>query len=542
MERLTQRDRAASTRRASSCTSSSPSALRTRGQRCRRVTTRLRSDAGAPGRPRRREGRRGHLPEPDLRLRPRPRLRLLLRRRPLRRRVGRRAAPAQRPPEPPGRRHAVGVAHPGLRRAPGGGQGGGGGALRRRGARDPHRRGARPGAPRRPAGTRARDALLLEWSPEKQAITTTLVRILFPMTGILVVSAWALGILNSHRRFFVSYVAPVLWNLAHDRRRWSASAATSPSGGAPWWSRWPGAPWWAGCSSSPSRFPSCVPYLKGFRLSLGRGVRGVARGDPQLQAGGGGARRGEPDRLDRHHPGRAAGRGRAWPLLGYAQTFYMLPISLFGMSVAASELPELSRMRGEAERGARARVSAALRRVAFFVIPSRPGLPLPGRRRRGGPLPDRRLRDRGHPGHLGVLGGLLAGPRRPRPAPACCRRPSTPCGTPARPPASPTCGWPWPRSRGSLLMFPLDRLASAPGIWARRAWRWARPWAAGSSTCCSGGRSGDASGRTVPASPRHRAHRASAAVAVAAGVVAPARAAPGPSRRCSRWKRWCPSG
>ncbi|MYG81383.1 MAG: murein biosynthesis integral membrane protein MurJ, partial [Gemmatimonadetes bacterium] len=41
-----------------------------------------------------------------------------------------------------------------------------------------------------------------------------LLRILFPMTGVLVISAWALGILNSHRRFFVSYVAPAVWNLA----------------------------------------------------------------------------------------------------------------------------------------------------------------------------------------------------------------------------------------------------------------------------------------------------------------------------------------
>src|SRR5688572_10929510 len=52
------------------------------------------------------------------------------------------------------------------------------------------------------------------WSPEKQALTVRLVRILFPMTAVLAVSAWALGILNSHRKFFVSYVAPVLWNLA----------------------------------------------------------------------------------------------------------------------------------------------------------------------------------------------------------------------------------------------------------------------------------------------------------------------------------------
>ena len=34
------------------------------------------------------------------------------------------------------------------------------------------------------------------------------------MTATLVVSAWALGILNTHRRFFVSYVAPVAWNAA----------------------------------------------------------------------------------------------------------------------------------------------------------------------------------------------------------------------------------------------------------------------------------------------------------------------------------------
>ena len=27
-------------------------------------------------------------------------------------------------------------------------------------------------------------------------------------------SAWCLGVLNSHRRFFLSYVAPVIWNFA----------------------------------------------------------------------------------------------------------------------------------------------------------------------------------------------------------------------------------------------------------------------------------------------------------------------------------------
>ena len=45
-------------------------------------------------------------------------------------------------------------------------------------------------------------------------LTITLVRLLFPMTGLLVVSAWCLGVLTSHDRFFLPYVAPALWNIA----------------------------------------------------------------------------------------------------------------------------------------------------------------------------------------------------------------------------------------------------------------------------------------------------------------------------------------
>ncbi len=41
-------------------------------------------------------------------------------------------------------------------------------------------------------------------------LTVTLMRIIFPSAGLLVLSAWCLGILNSHRQFFLSYVAPDL--------------------------------------------------------------------------------------------------------------------------------------------------------------------------------------------------------------------------------------------------------------------------------------------------------------------------------------------
>src|SRR5262245_12935981 len=46
-----------------------------------------------------------------------------------------------------------------------------------------------------------------------RALTVRIVRILFPGVGLLVLSAWCLGILNSHHKFFLSYVAPVFWNV-----------------------------------------------------------------------------------------------------------------------------------------------------------------------------------------------------------------------------------------------------------------------------------------------------------------------------------------
>jgi putative peptidoglycan lipid II flippase len=208
------------------------------------------------------------------------------------------------------------------------------------------------------------------WEGAKQEVTILLVRILFPMTGVLVISAWALGILNSHRRFFVSYVAPVFWNLA---------MIAAMIGGAVYlgldadsrslvialgWGALLG-----GLLQLAWQIPFVLPLLGGMRLSLGWGVAGVreavrsfwpvvaARGVVNLSGW-----------IDLVLAGLLASGAVA--VMGYAQTFYLLPISLFGMSIAASELPELSRMREEAERVVAARVSRALRRVSFFLIPS----------------------------------------------------------------------------------------------------------------------------------------------------------------------------
>jgi len=48
----------------------------------------------------------------------------------------------------------------------------------------------------------------------KRELTIQIVRVLFPGAGLLVLSAWCLGVLNSHHRFLLSYAAPVMWNAA----------------------------------------------------------------------------------------------------------------------------------------------------------------------------------------------------------------------------------------------------------------------------------------------------------------------------------------
>ena len=48
----------------------------------------------------------------------------------------------------------------------------------------------------------------------------------------------------------------------------------------------------------------------------------------------------------------------------------MLPVSLFGMAVAAAELPELSSAGARDLAGVRRRVDTGLERAAFYVLPT----------------------------------------------------------------------------------------------------------------------------------------------------------------------------
>ena len=207
------------------------------------------------------------------------------------------------------------------------------------------------------------------FDPATRELTTRLVQIFFPGAGMLVLSAWCLGVLNSHRRFFLSYTAPVVWNLAiiatliwfgSREDQFHLAKLTA----------------WGSVAGSALQFGVQMPTV----LSLIRRLRPVfdiasqnvrtvlrnffpvfmSRGVVQISAF-----------VDAMLAGLISPQAVA--ALTYAQSLYTLPVSLFGMSVSAAELPAMSSALGSQDQIAsqlRHRLDDGLRRIAFFIVPS----------------------------------------------------------------------------------------------------------------------------------------------------------------------------
>jgi putative peptidoglycan lipid II flippase len=204
---------------------------------------------------------------------------------------------------------------------------------------------------------------------ERRELTINLVRILFPGAGLLVLSAWCLGVLNSHHRFFISYTAPVAWNVA------IISSLIIFGGRVGQFPLAEVAAWGALIGSALQflvQLPTVLKLLRRLRPVIDLTtihVKTVAknfipvfmsRGVIQISAF-------IDEIIASYLPiGAVAG-------LTFAQSLYTLPVSLFGMSVSAAELPAMSRALGSADQVAeilRNRLNAGLQRIAFFIVPS----------------------------------------------------------------------------------------------------------------------------------------------------------------------------
>ena len=204
---------------------------------------------------------------------------------------------------------------------------------------------------------------------EKRELTILLVRILFPGAGLLVASAWCLGVLNSHRKFFLSYTAPVLWNVAMIAGMIAFGAGRAQNSLVVITA-------WASVAGSALQvlvqLPMVLKLLGGLKLSFAHQAEHVrivirnffpvfvSRGVVQISA-----------YIDAFLASWLP--TGAVSALGFAQTLYTLPVSLFGMSVSAAELPVMSGALGAADEVAgllRNRMNSVLRQITFLVVPS----------------------------------------------------------------------------------------------------------------------------------------------------------------------------
>ena len=200
--------------------------------------------------------------------------------------------------------------------------------------------------------------------PARAALTADLLRVMAPGIGFIVFAAWCLGILNAHREFFRSYVAPVLWNVAIVIAiivwRTQTDALEDLARAAAW--------------------GVFIGGIAQFAVQLPRVLAIAGPITPSL-------RRDDPATaqvMRRFVPG-VAGRGvvtistfvdlalssflavGALAVLTKAQTLYLMPISVFAISIAAADLPELSREAGD-DAAAQERVRRAVDRVTFFLV------------------------------------------------------------------------------------------------------------------------------------------------------------------------------
>src|SRR5258708_21560016 len=193
----------------------------------------------------------------------------------------------------------------------------------------------------------------------------------------MVISAWCPGTPNTHRRFFLPYAAPALWNVAGivamvAAGSWAVRRALPPEAQL---HRLSLALAWGTVAGSvlqiAMQLADCWRLCHGIalRLSLTReGVRSVIGAWVPLLVGAGVAQlSGLIDTL----LGSFTGPGGV-SALGYAQLIQVLPISLFGVSVTAVALPEFARdATGVApNEQLRTRLALGFRRIVFFVVPA----------------------------------------------------------------------------------------------------------------------------------------------------------------------------
>ncbi len=196
-------------------------------------------------------------------------------------------------------------------------------------------------------------------------ILAALLELFFPMAGVLILSAWTLGVLNSHGRFFTAYVAPALWN--------ASIIVTGVTFGAWGWFDLDlmMAVAWGAVAGGVVQFGFQLPFAWRHLRGASRRARGrlsetrvvVSNFLPAVAARGGGSISSliEMGLASLLLPGAVG-------MLRYASTLYFVPIAVFALSITAAALPALSRDRVDGLEAVRKRTEQAVRTSLFGLV------------------------------------------------------------------------------------------------------------------------------------------------------------------------------
>tara|TARA_Y100001970_G_scaffold33139_2_gene41151 strand:+ start:16897 stop:18522 length:1626 start_codon:yes stop_codon:yes gene_type:complete len=195
-------------------------------------------------------------------------------------------------------------------------------------------------------------------------LTVNLVRIMWAGLGFIVLSSWCLGVLNAHRRFFLSFAAPILWNAAQivfALLAWAQGWSDASVAKAAAWGVLVG-----GALQFLVQIPVVMRVSPSIRLGVKKGSKAVREivskffpavlGRGVIQFSG---------FLDLFLAGFLA--TGALTALSLAQIIYMLPIGLFVMSIISADLPEFSRDKDNIS-AVTTRFTTSSERIGFYLV------------------------------------------------------------------------------------------------------------------------------------------------------------------------------
>ena len=201
------------------------------------------------------------------------------------------------------------------------------------------------------------------FSSEKLDLTADLIKITTAGIGFLVLAAWCLGVLNSHRKFFLSYVAAVIWNAAQIvilfiaiGKDWDPVKAARA---AAWGLFIGGVIQLLFQFFGVSRLRTKIGFSFSWKNEHVREI--IRRFNPTILGRG-------VVQISAYFDLVLASllvTGAVAALMS-AQVLYILPISLFAMSIAAAELPEMSRNTDSQQLGNR--LNQGMKQTSFLML------------------------------------------------------------------------------------------------------------------------------------------------------------------------------